>query len=64
MKTGIPQDESMSTVRVGKNGQNVIPEEGRDIFGIRPGDSLPLLADKKKGVAIVGAPIKLRRWAL
>jgi len=40
------------TVKVGEKGQFVIPKEARDLFGIRPGDALILLADESKGIAI------------
>lgn len=39
--------------KVGEKGQIVIPKEARDMFGILPGDSLILLCDKKKGIAMV-----------
>ncbi len=42
-----------STVRVGEKGQIVIPKGARDLFGIKPGDTLLLLADVKRGIAIV-----------
>ena len=41
------------TARVGEKGQIVIPKEAREIFGIKPGDTLLLLGDEKKGLAIV-----------
>lgn len=40
------------TVKVGEKGQFVIPKEARDLFGIRPGDTLILLGDEKLGIAI------------
>ena len=40
------------TVTVGTKGQIVIPKEAREVFGIEPGDSLLILADVKKGMAI------------
>lgn len=42
----------MGPVKVGPKGQIVIPKEVRDIFSIKPGDSLLLLADIKRGIAI------------
>lgn len=43
--------------KVGDRGQIVIPKEARLVFGIEPGDSLILLGDKKKGLAIVKAEV-------
>lgn len=40
------------TVTVGEKGQIVIPKQARDIFNIKPGDTLIMLADEKKGIAI------------
>lgn len=40
------------TVTVGTKGQIVIPKEARDMFGIQSGDTLILLADKERGIAI------------
>ena len=37
---------------VGEKGQIVIPKQAREIFGIRPGDTLLLLGDEKRGIAI------------
>ncbi|MBD5133733.1 MAG: AbrB/MazE/SpoVT family DNA-binding domain-containing protein [Clostridiales bacterium] len=54
MKMKIPQDKFLSTVRVGDKGQIVIPKEVREMFEIEPGDSLLLMADKERGIAIVG----------
>lgn len=41
------------TAKVGDKGQIVIPQEARKIFDIKPGDTLLLLGDDKKGIAIV-----------
>ena len=43
--------------KVGEKGQIVIPKSARDMFDIKPGDSLILLADKTKGIAIVKAEV-------
>ena len=40
------------SVTVGAKGQIVIPKEARDVFGIAPGDTLLLLGDEKRGIAI------------
>ncbi len=40
------------SVTVGEKGQIVIPKQLREVFGIEPGDTLILLADKKRGIAI------------
>ena len=42
----------MSSVRLGPKGQIVIPKEARDMFGLQPGDTLVLLADTTKGLAL------------
>ncbi len=47
-----PQKKHAWSVKVGEKGQFVIPKEARDIFGISPGDTLILLGDEKKGLAI------------
>lgn len=53
MAVQIPEGKFMSTVKVGEKGQIVIPKGARDLFGIKPGDTLLLLADKDHGIAIV-----------
>ena len=40
------------SVTVGAKGQIVIPKEAREIFGIAPGDTLLLLGDVQRGIAI------------
>ena len=42
----------MGSVKVGTKGQIVIPKEVREMFSIKPGDTLLLLADGQKGIAI------------
>ena len=39
--------------KVGEKGQIVIPIEVRKMFNIEPGDSVIVLADKEKGIALV-----------
>ena len=40
------------TATVGEKGQIVIPKQAREIFGIKPGDTLILLGDEQLGIAI------------
>ena len=40
-------------VTIGEKGQIVIPKAARDMFDLKPGDSIVLLADKKRGIALV-----------
>ena len=47
-----PKDKYAWTVTVGEKGQIVIPKQARDIFAINPGDTLILLGDEKRGIAI------------
>ena len=42
----------MASVKLGPKGQIVIPKEVREMFGVAPGDTMVLLADRKKGVAL------------
>lgn len=39
-------------VKVGDKGQIVIPKEAREIFGIKPGDTLMMFGDIKQGLAM------------
>ena len=41
------------TANVGEKGQSVIPKEAREVFGIRPGDTLLVLGDIERGLALV-----------
>lgn len=43
--------------KVGEKGQIVIPKEARKMFDIKPGDSVIVLCDKKKGIAIVKSDV-------
>ncbi len=45
------------TVKVGEKGQIVIPKEAREIFDIKVGDSLLVIGDEKKGIAIAKASV-------
>ncbi len=47
-----PKGKYAWTVTVGEKGQIVIPKQARDVFGIHPGDTLVVLGDEKRGIAI------------
>ena len=47
-----PQGKYAWTATVGEKGQIVIPKQARELFGIRPGDTLLLLGDERRGIAI------------
>ncbi len=48
-----PKGKFISIVKVGEKGQIVIPKGARELFGIQPGDQLLLMADKKRGIALL-----------
>ena len=47
-----PKGKYAWTATVGEKGQIVIPKQAREVFSIRPGDTLILLGDEKRGIAI------------
>ncbi len=47
-----PKGKYAWTATVGEKGQIVIPKQAREIFGIKPGDTLILLGDETRGIAI------------
>ena len=51
-----------ATVRVGEKGQIVIPKGVRDLFDIKPGDTLLVLADKRHGIAITKDDVLFRQF--
>lgn len=40
------------TAKVGDRGQIVIPKEARELFSIKPGDTLLILGEENKGIII------------
>lgn len=49
----IGQSKYMTTVRMGPRGQIVIPKEARELFDLHPGESMLLLADRERGIALI-----------
>ena len=47
------KDKSVGVAKVGEKGQIVIPKDVREMFNINAGDTVVILADKEKGIAIV-----------
>ena len=47
-----PKGKYAWTVKIGEKGQFVIPKEARDLFHIHPGDTILVLGDEKRGIAI------------
>lgn len=50
------------TAKVGDRGQIVIPKEARELFGIKPGDTLLIVGDEETGL-IVSRPEVLNNLA-
>ena len=49
------KDKFVGISKVGEKGQIVIPKEARDMFDIKSGDSVIVLCDKKRGIALLKA---------
>ena len=47
-----PKGKYIWTATVGEKGQIVIPKQARDLFNIKPGDTLMLFGDEDQGIAI------------
>ena len=47
-----PKGKYAWTATVGEKGQIVIPKQARVVFDIKPGDTLLLLGDEERGIAI------------
>ena len=47
-----PKGKYAWTVKIGEKGQFVIPKQARELFHIKPGDTIVVLADEKRGIAI------------
>ena len=51
------KDKFIISVKVGPKGQITLPKEARQMFDINVGDTIMVLGDKEKGLAIMKADI-------
>ena len=49
----INKDRFIVSVKVGEKGQIIVPKEAREMFDIKPGDTLMVLGDKERGLALM-----------
>ena len=59
-----PQGKYAWVVKIGEKGQFVIPKEARDLFGIKPGDSILVLGDEERGLAVPTKEIREKYFSL
>ena len=48
----VPQGKYAWMIKIGEKGQFVIPKEARELFGFEPGQTILVLADVNRGLAI------------
>ena len=53
----VNEDRFIVSVKVGPKGQITIPKEARNMFDIKEGDTLMVMGDKDRGLAIMKADI-------
>lgn len=65
------KDKYVGICKVGEKGQIVIPKEARDMFNINSGDSIIVLCNKNKGIALVKSDVIedladniLKKWGI
>ena len=49
----VTKNRFIVSVKVGEKGQIIVPKEAREMFNISPGDTLMVLGDKERGLAIM-----------
>lgn len=52
MKMKMPPGKFLGAVQVGEGGRIVLPPELLELFELKPGDSMMVLADKNKGIVL------------
>ena len=50
-------DRFIVSVKVGPKGQITIPKEAREMFDIKEGDTIMVMGDKQKGLALLKADL-------
>jgi len=50
-------DRFIVSVKVGPKGQITIPKEAREMFDIKEGDTLMVMGDKNRGLALLKADL-------
>lgn len=53
MIKNIEKDRFIVSVKVGPKGQITIPSEARKMFDIKEGDTLMVMGDKERGIALL-----------
>ena len=56
-KVKTDKNKYVGVCKVGEKGQIVIPKEIRNMFDINTGDSVIVLCDKEKGIALLKADV-------
>lgn len=59
----LPKGKYAWMVKIGEKGQFVIPKEARDLFGFQPGQTILVLADQERGLAIPTRPDSEKMFA-
>ena len=53
----IKNNRFIVSVKVGPKGQITIPKEAREMFDIKEGETLMVLGDKQRGIALLKADL-------
>ena len=59
----LPKGKHAWMVKIGEKGQFGNPKEARDLFGFQPGQTILVLADEEKGIAIPSRPASEKMFA-
>ena len=51
----VKEDRFIVSVKVGPKGQITIPKEAREMFDVKVGDTLMVMGDKTRGIALLKA---------